>query len=326
MQHWSMYWQTSGVLNSFAEGDANQGYTGKIKSFWDDVCSSLPQAATVIDAGCGNGALALLAYDYGRANQKDFSIEGLDAADIDPVKQFEKQPSIAKKLKAIQFHSATPIAEAPHPSASVDAVISQFAFEYAEQQPALKKISEMLKPGGKFVAMSHHANSRLVKDSKVGVEVLTAVLEESPLFQQVDLIIELAMQAIPQLGEEGWAKFSHNRILSQSTKWIMDSLLERFSKPEQEAWAKDAIARVARVLQGMNGSNLEQARKQLAYSYQVLADHKKRLEEQLQAAYAKKDVTALKKAATKLGLDLAAETIEVDGDVFAWTLTAVKGT
>ncbi|PTB84376.1 hypothetical protein C9939_05360, partial [Pseudidiomarina aestuarii] len=75
---------------------------------------------------------------------------------------------------------------------------------------------------------------------------------------------------------------------------------------EQQTYVKDAIARVARVLQAMNGSNLEQARKQLTYDYHVLADHKKRLDEQLQSAYAKKDITALKKAATKAGLKLEA--------------------
>lgn len=324
MQHWSMYWQTSGVLNSFAEGDANQGYTGAIKKYWDQMFDSIPQGATIVDAGCGNGALALLAYDFGRANQKDFVIEGLDAAEINPVKQFEKQPAVAKKLKAIKFHSATPIAAAPYTAESVDAVISQFAFEYAEQGPALAKLSEILKPGGKLITMSHHTGSKLVKDSKVGVEVLTAILEESPLFQQADLIIDLAMQAIPQLGDEGWAKYSHNRILSQSTKWIMDSLLQRFDKPEQQTYVKDAIARVARVLQAMNGSNLEQARKQLAYDYHVLADHKKRLDEQLQSAYAKRDITALKKAATKAGLKLEAEPFDLDGEVFGWTITAER--
>lgn len=324
MQHWSMYWQTSGVLNSFAEGDANQGYTGAIKKFWDQSFDSIPQGAIIVDAGCGNGALALLAYDFGRANQKDFVIEGLDAAEINPVKQFEKQPAVAKKLKTIKFHSATPISAAPYTAESVDAVISQFAFEYAEQGSALAKVSEILKPGGKLITMSHHASSKLVKDSKVGVEVLTAILEESPLFQQADLVIDLAMQAIPQLGDEGWAEYPHNRILSQSTKWMMDSLLQRFDKPEQQTYVKDAIARVARVLQAMNGSNLEQARKQLTYDYHVLADHKKRLDEQLQSAYAKKDITALKKAATKAGLKLEAEPFEVEGEVFSWTITAEK--
>lgn len=324
MQHWSMYWQTSGVLNSFAEGDANKGYSGAIKKFWEQAFAAFPQGSKVVDAGCGNGALALLAYDYGRANQQDFVIEGLDAAEINPVKQFDKQPSIAKKLKTIKFHSATPIAEAPYASESIDAVVSQFAFEYAEQAPALAKISDILKSGGHFVAMSHHANSSIVKDSKVGVEVLTAILDDSPLFQQADLIVDLAMQAIPQIGDDGWAEYPHNRILSQSMKWMMDSLLERFNKPEELPWVRDAIGRIARVMQAMNGKNLEQARKQLAYDYHVLADHKKRLDEQLKSAYAKKDITALKKAATKVGLKLDADAIEVEGEVFAWTLTAQK--
>ncbi len=325
MEHWSKYWHTEGVLNSFAEGEANQGYAGEVKKFWQATFANIPQGGTVIDAGTGNGALALLAFDYSKANQKDFVIHGVDAAKIDPPAQLSKSsPAIAKKLKQITFHSETPVEQMPFDAGSVDAVISQFAFEYADRNQALKSILEALKSGGTFTAMAHHASSSLLKDSKQGLIVLTDILDNSPLFQQADLLIELAGQAIPQLGEKGWSEFSHNRIMSRSIQWAMQALQERYNKAEQQVWVNDVVRRVARVMQVMKGDNLAECRKQLAFEYHVLNDHKLRLQDQLNAALAKKDITALKKAAEKAGASFAADMVEHDGDTFAWTLTIQK--
>ncbi|KFZ31386.1 hypothetical protein IDSA_01300 [Pseudidiomarina salinarum] len=325
MEHWSKYWHTKGVLNSFAEGEANKGYTGVVKKFWDTTFAEIPTGGTVIDAGSGNGALALLAFDYSRANQKDFVIHGVDAARIDPAAQLSKSsPAIAKKLKQITFHSETPVEQMPFVAGSVDAVVSQFAFEYADRNQALKSILESLKEGGTFTAMAHHASSSLLKDSKQGVVILTDILENSPLFQQADLLIDLAAQAIPQLGEKGWSEFSHNRIISRSIQWTMQALQERYNKAEQQMWVNDVVRRVARVMQVMKGDNLAECRKQLAFEYHLLSDHKLRLQDQLNAALAKKDITALKKAAEKSGAKFEADVIEHDGDTFAWTLKIRK--
>lgn len=325
MEHWSKYWHTEGVLNSFAEGEANKGYAGEVKKFWEATFANIPQGGTVIDAGTGNGALALLAFDYSKANQKDFVIHGVDAAKIDPPAQFSKaSPAVAKKLKQIKFHSETPVEQMPFVAGSVDAVISQFAFEYAERKEALESILASLKSGGTFTAMSHHASSALIKDSKLGAIILNDILQNSPLFQQADLLIDLAAQAIPQLGEHGWAEFSHNRILSRSIQWTMQALQERYSKPEQQLWVNDVIRRVARIMQVMKGDNLAECRKQLATEYHLLNDHRLRLEDQLNAALAKKDITALTKAAEKAGASFEANVVEHDGDTFAWALKVSK--
>lgn len=321
MEHWSKYWHTAGVLNSFAEGDANSGYTGELKKFWEKALEQAPQGATIVDLGTGNGALALVANDHGIVHQKDFVVHGIDAASIDPVKQFEKSPATAKKLKKITFHSETAIEKMPFEANSVDVFIGQFAFEYATRNAALKAVLKALKPGGQMTLMMHHSSSELVKNSKVGADVLDYILNQSPLFQQADLLIDLASQAIPQLGEQGWAEFSHNRVLTQSIQWSMQMLQEKFAKPAEQSYVNDVVRRIARIFEALNGNNLQACKQTLAQEYHTLNDHRLRLHDQLNAALTKKDATALVKAAEKDGAKAEVGIFEHDGNPFGWTLT-----
>lgn len=324
MEHWSKYWHTHGVLNSFAEGDANSGYTGDLKKFWEAQLKELPQGATIVDLGTGNGALAMLAHDFGVAHQKDFVVHGLDAAKIDPPQQFAKSPALAKKLKKITFHSETPFEKSPFNEASVDAFVAQFALEYGQRDESLKSALKTLKDDGKLVAVMHHHDSQLVKDSKVGFAVLTAILEESPLFQQSDMLLDLAAQAIPQLGAEGWANYPHNKILTRTIQWTMKTLQEKYAKPAELNYVNDVVRRVARTFEAMNAENIQESRKRLAHQYHLLNDHRLRLKDQLDAALTKKDASAYVKASEKLGAKAELDVLEIDGSPFGWTLSLTK--
>src|SRR5690606_29381878 len=125
-----------------------------------------------------------------------------------------------------------------------------------DRAAALKVIMNSLKASSQAHFMVHHANSGLIKSSKAGIEVINSVLTDSPLFQLADLYIDLASQAIPQLGDKGWQEFSHQRILAQSIQWMMRELQEKFSKPEQEIWVTDIVRRVARTLERVAGNTI----------------------------------------------------------------------
>lgn len=324
MEHWSAYWQTSGVLNSFAEGNVKDGYSGELKNFWQQQFADAPAVAKIVDIGTGNGALAILAYDYGRANQRTFSVDGIDAAVINPVKQFEQQPSIAKKLKAITFHSATPAEKLPYPDGSIDLAVSQFGFEYSDRKHSLKALAAALKPGAKAVFVSHHSGSNLTKHSQQAVTVLQYCLTQSPLFQQADLYFALARQAIPQLGLEGWLNYSHQNVLKRTIQWTMDILQQRFSEADQQPYVNDVVARIARLLQALNSDNCDQLIHALAVEYQLLNDHQLRVTDQLNASLAKKDITAMKKQVEQLGLSFSADELQVEGKLFGWAIHLSK--
>ncbi|WP_157980364.1 class I SAM-dependent methyltransferase [Pseudidiomarina taiwanensis] len=325
MKHWTHYWGTSGALNSFAEGEANQGYANSVKQFWESILAELPTDATVLDVGCGNGAIAALAVQYSQANNKQFNVEGADAAAIDPTKNVPANHPLSSALKQVRFHSEMPVEELAHANDSIDAIVSQFAIEYSDLDKAIAKFSDVVKPGGVVAALVHDSTSGLLKDSKQGIAIIEDVLDNTPLFLQADLLINLAKQAIPQLGQEKWNEFSHNRILVNAIKWTMDVLLERYSQTQQQVWIRDIVARVARTLDLLNQGQVEQAQQFLNMHYHLLAEHKQRLIDQEQAALSAKTIQSrLIKKLEQAGFVATADRMEVDGDKFAWAVTARK--
>ena len=56
----------------------------KFASIWLAFFSQLPDGARVLDVGTGNGIVAFLARDAAKARGRNFHIEGIDAAIIDP--------------------------------------------------------------------------------------------------------------------------------------------------------------------------------------------------------------------------------------------------
>lgn len=325
MKHWSNYWGTTGVLNSFAEGEANQGYGESVKAFWDSIFAQLDSKASILDVGCGNGAIAALAVQFSQAQKQDFKVEGADAAAINPSQHVPAQHPLAQALQQVTFHSETPVEQLPHDAASLDAVVSQFAIEYSDLDQALSKVAEVLKPAGIFAALVHDSTSALLKDSKQGVAIIDDVLDNSPLFIQADLLINLAKQGIPQLGLEQWSQFSHNRILTNSIKWTMDVLLERYNSEQQQPWIRDIVARVARSLELLGQGQLEPAQQSLNMHYHLLDEHRQRLRDQDKAALSAKTIhSKLVKKLEQHGFAVTAERMEVEGDKFAWAVTAKK--
>lgn len=330
MEHWSNYWNNSASLSSFSEGAAAGGYDGKLAEFWQATFANFPAKANVVDLGTGNGALAALAQKYSDANKKKFAITGIDIAKINPQQALKNHPELLKQIKDIDFKGETAIQDMPFKSDSVDALISQFAFEYAEQKPALTKAMDVLKPGGQLVMVVHHSKSGLAKDSATGVKVLNDAVELSPLFVQADMLLDIATQAIPQVGLEKWGSNSYNGILKRSIQWTMEVLRQRYSKDAEAEWLHDVISRVANVMallerEGKDQQTINALRNKLIHTYHALVAHKQRLEDQVAAAMTDKQVKALVTQAEKLGASKThTETFELEGDVFGTVIRIVK--
>jgi len=325
MKHWSQYWKSANALSSFAEGEAASGYDADVKAYWESALKDLPEKAVIVDIGTGNGALAVLVNEYSKAQNKNWKIHGVDAAEIDPGHVAASNPELGDKLQGIEFHGETDMTKLPFDDGSVDCIVSQFAFEYAEQKPALKEILRVLKPGGKLLAMSHNKKSVLIKDSSTGFQVLDYILNGTPLFIQADLLARIAYQWLGSQSLESWNESQHGQATTKTTQWIMQNLRDKYSKDEQRVWADDIIGRVARILEQIRSAEgARAALEQLAVQYNLLQGHRMRLEDQLNAAYTEADVKKLVKAAEKSKASASYEAFETAGDKFAWTITVEK--
>ena len=181
MQHWNSYWSKTKSLNSFAEGEHSQGYTGAIADFWNTLFLTLPSKSVLLDLATGNGGLAVLA----QQSNANFDVVASDAASINPLALYSAEDSIYPTLKKIKFVAEMPSEALTFDDNQFDLVMSQFGFEYAQTVEALQQIFRVLKPEGRFIALVHHQNSFISTDCQHGLNVIERLMTSNGLFDQL---------------------------------------------------------------------------------------------------------------------------------------------
>ena len=325
MQHWSDYWRNSGALNSFAESGAASGYAGEIADFWQQQLSKYAQDACMLDVGTGNGALAALVAEYARQNKYMWDVIGVDAAAIEPATSLQGNPELLRKLAGITFHGETPIAEMPFADSSVDCVVSQFAFEYADAEPALTEIFRVLKPGGELIVMAHHAESALVQDSRRGLEIFDYILNNSPLFVQLDLLFNLASGALATMDYASWNRTQECAAVTKSIQWTMTIINQRFNQPGDAEWVNDVFSQTIALLKSVsNALTAEQASRSLGGVYNALQNHQLRIQEQVSVALNKEKLVALQSLVEGMNGNFSSADYTIADELFAYTVVVRK--
>lgn len=172
---WSDYWRLGELttLNYFRDG-----YTGELARFWHELVDALPDAARVLDLATGNGAVALAVLRHARSRGRAVSVEGVDAAQIDPPAHASRTAAVREELQAIRFHPGTPLEHTGLPAAHYHLVTSQYGIEYGNLDAAVIEIARLLVPGGRFGAILHSADSNVARTAANIEALLTLVLGE----------------------------------------------------------------------------------------------------------------------------------------------------
>ena len=188
-EQWSEYWR-KGTITTF-HGRFGQNYDGKVRDHWHAILDPLPTGARIVDLATGNGAIALLAAQHARRNDKKFEITAVDYAEIDPAGLFA-DTAFAGDLRDIRFLSNTSIEATSLPDHAYDLAMSQFGFEYADADAAVSEVDRVLKRrGAVFAAMIHHADSAIVRQARDGIDQIVAC-EKSGLHVAIrDLLTRL---------------------------------------------------------------------------------------------------------------------------------------
>ncbi|WP_052748910.1 class I SAM-dependent methyltransferase [Arsukibacterium ikkense] len=315
--HWDSYWQGSISLNSFGEGEAAQGYTGELLTFWNSCFMQLPKNATVVDVGTGNGAIAVAARKYSDNQQLNYTIHGTDAAKISPLQVFAANPQLTAILKTIEFYPECRTEKLPFADATADLVTSQFAFEYAERETALAECIRILKPAGYFTAIMHHADSEIARDSAAGLAVLTAFLKDTSFFQHArTLLTSMAEQARrpdkPALAQQTQRANQTLLSLSQQIKLQVPA--------ESLHWYNDVMARVAKLILHFSAAGLVQ----LDAEQQGLSLFWQRLSDQKQASLSAAGAEQFRQSLTAAGYAFELTEIKIENQLFGWLLQIQK--
>lgn len=309
--HWSAYWQRTKSLNSFDGGSQAGQYSGPVKMFWQEQFSQCGSRASLLDVGTGNGALAFLAAEYFGDRGSKVSVVAVDAAEIAPQSAVAHDAKLTSLLKSVRFLPKTRVESLPLGSGEFDLVISQFGFEYAQQEAAIREIFRVLHPRGHCVLVVHDRRSAIITDSLLGIEVLTQGLELSGLFPAAKLLLN----AIATQASESEVKAAHGAFRTIATE-----LMSRFSSRETRAWFSPLLKALSDLVSLAFSGNSRFAVQLFEEVYASQMSGLRRLREQVSVAFDQERLDRLGLFCSEQGIQVGTKLLTFDGLVFGTAL------
>ncbi|GGW51173.1 class I SAM-dependent methyltransferase [Alishewanella tabrizica] len=305
MEHWDHYWLNRKTVTSFANSGYDTGYAGQLAQFWQDTFAGLAGSAVMLDLGCGNGALSLLALRSGKAS----TILAVDFAAIDPCQLFADDHVLLTELKQISFHPSCKMEALPFAEHHVDLAISQFGFEYSDITQSLPELFRVLQPNGKAVLLCHDAASEISLLCKAGITVLNELLKKGSLIDQlIDYAVRFAKTDAVQLD----ARREYNKKLIMAFQQYRMGLNDM-----QASFFNDIIGPFVSLMSNqseLNVCDFEHLKKQLGFELTRIAD-------QVQAAYSIQDIRRFNDHAVKAGFNADIHPFTLNNLPFAWAIT-----
>src|SRR3569832_1381325 len=133
---------------------------------WREFARDLPRGAKMLDLGTGDGRVMRWLAEI----RSDLKLLGVDQA-----------PRLPPAPKHTRSRGDVDIAALPFGDASFDAVTSQFGFEYADTAAAADELARVLRSGGRFQLIVHHAGGPIVSHNAARLEGLIWAARDSGL-------------------------------------------------------------------------------------------------------------------------------------------------
>jgi len=185
-QGWRNYWKEDRNESCVAENTAT---ATAIRERWIELFSDLANGSRILDVATGNGALlahAAIAAERGALN---FSLTGVDLADIDPVRYVSGIPD---SLRKAEFKGGVAAEKLPFSDASFDVVVSQYGLEYADLDKALAEVERVLTAGGRLLWLAHNDKSLVVEQNQDQIRQVEFLLASgSPLKAMGSLVAKI---------------------------------------------------------------------------------------------------------------------------------------
>lgn len=146
----------------------------------------------------------------------------------------------------VEFRSHTPCDKQPFQDNAIDLVTSQFGFEYSDITKTIAEARRILKPGGRFIAISHHAESSLIKAATIELKVYEYALDELDIFGALRELFD-ALGTLDGTPETLKASSEKAKPYSQKVNDVMNQFRGRY--PTEEC-AQEIVGTVGHLAQG----------------------------------------------------------------------------
>lgn len=203
---WTRYW-AGGEVTSLPQvfGDPLRG---PLADFWRGRLAPLGHRARILDLGCGNGTVALLAAAIGMERAAHWEIHGADSAAIDP--QRDLTGRYRELAAAVTFHPGTAMAATPFAAGHFDLVAAQYALEYGDPPRVLDEVRRLLRPGASAAFILHLQESEVVASAVVELAQLRA---SRALFAAAASVLDVSAAAAPARAQlSAWSSFAHELL------------------------------------------------------------------------------------------------------------------
>jgi len=181
-QSWTEYWRTGASVSCIAGAEVETQLT----FLWNEFVDSLDDGARILDLATGNGIVAVNCISRARVRNMHLQVDAVDAADINP-RGCVKHPG--SRYSHVSFFGGIQLENLPFAIDCFSGVVSQFGFEYADEEQAISEISRVLTPGGKLRLVVHAKDGVISNDIGQHLNRLNSVLAENG---PVSLVLELA--------------------------------------------------------------------------------------------------------------------------------------
>lgn len=170
-QGWHNYWKEDRPASCVPETDQT---ASDIRECWIALFDDVPDGSRILDVATGNGVVLAHAARAAEKRGIDYSLTGVDLADIDPLRYVTTLP---EQLRRAEFRGGVAVESLPFPDGSFDAVVSQYGLEYADLERALAEVERVTAADGRLIWLAHSEASTVVAqntDQAQQVEFLLA--------------------------------------------------------------------------------------------------------------------------------------------------------